>query len=437
MSALRSTCCIAAVVWAAAVMAAPGELYRSVVDLPGGGDARLIRTLNLAPDGNAELVTEYSGGKPSTAPNALQQQGTLLQRFGQTGRLLHKGSWKEINGRITVYLTTLYTPAAQRIADTLVLQRRGDRLDAVRYDRELYGRAGLHFARANEPIVTTVAYPGHYARSFTGAGGQVEDNLLVGDNHVVQLVSRYPQGPVTQTGTWITDGHHLIVSLMLKNGQLIKPDKIVFELRGDALAAVDYDKNAYGPDYVFKRLETAAPLRAAAVKVERGAAPFGTLVVTVAGQERRLADNAASGAWMIEGGKTVVYAIKGGAGGYENEGQALYRYDITTQSSARLAALQHPIKAVAEVQSKSGRSALLVEMSDTAIGAPHAAIVDPTRGLVWRSDYARFGRAGAGQVAVERLPRGELADGDWSKVAPFKIESLDLDRVLRGQVVKP
>src|SRR6187402_273533 len=56
---------------------------------------------------------------------------------------------------------------------------------------------------------------------------------------------------------------------------------------------------------------------------------YGELFVTIAGTEKKVTDQAQQ-AWIINGGRHVVYSSSEGAGGYENEGQSLHLYDVDT-----------------------------------------------------------------------------------------------------------
>jgi len=177
----------------------------------------------------------------------------------------------------------------------------------------------------------------------------------------------------------------------------------------------------------------AAPPPAVTARVERGPTGFGPVVVTADGQTRRL-NVRASGVWVTDGGKVVLYAVAGGAGGFEGEGQALYRYDPATGQSRRIFAERYLIRDVREARSRSGARALLVRMTDGGLGAPHAAVAHPERGLVWRASFARLGAPVGGTVRAEHLPRAET--DDWAAVKPLRTETLDLDRLLAGPAVQ-
>ena len=62
---------------------------------------------------------------------------------------------------------------------------------------------------------------------------------------------------------------------------------------------------------------------------------YGTLFVTIAGTEKELTDKAQQ-AWIINGGRHVLYSSDDGAGGFENEGQSLHLYDVSTGRHRRI-----------------------------------------------------------------------------------------------------
>jgi hypothetical protein len=96
-------------------------------------------------------------------------------------------------------------------------------------------------------------YIGTYTRSFIGAGGKVEETLQVLRNNSVELLFRYSQGIVKQTGVWSMEKNLLAVTVTHNNGEPVNPERIVFELKGDGLAAVEYDRAAHGPHFSFSR----------------------------------------------------------------------------------------------------------------------------------------------------------------------------------------
>ena len=96
-------------------------------------------------------------------------------------------------------------------------------------------------------------YIGTYTRSFIGAGGTVEETLYVLRNNSVELLSRYSKGIVKQTGVWSMEKYLLAVTVTHKNGEPVNPERIVFELKGTSLVAVEYARAAHGPHFSFNR----------------------------------------------------------------------------------------------------------------------------------------------------------------------------------------
>ncbi len=66
---------------------------------------------------------------------------------------------------------------------------------------------------------------------------------------------------------------------------------------------------------------------ATSVRVDKGEGIYWPLFVTIGGKEQKITDQAQQ-AWILNGGRYVVYSSSEGAGGYENEGQSLHVYDV-------------------------------------------------------------------------------------------------------------
>lgn len=137
--------------------------------------------------------------------------------------------------------------------------------------------------------------------------------------------------------------------------------------------------------------------------------------------------NYAIRAWRFE--NTVFYSSQDGAGGFENEGQSLWRYDFGTGKRTKLVTEYFMINKVAPVLSRTGRRVLLISMMDGGLGAPHVIIADPVRGAVWKHRLARFvgirnGRAAVGLYRIEDLETGKVTQ-------PYRLLYIDLDTVLR------
>jgi hypothetical protein len=141
--------------------------------------------------------------------------------------------------------------------------------------------------------------------------------------------------------------------------------------------------------------------------------------------------------WLTEGGTAVVYSSTDGAGGFENEGQSLYRFDLANRERKKLMAEAYMIDRVEEARSARGRLALLVQMSDGGLGAPHVAIVNPTRGQVYRRQAAALAGTERGIVRVADY---RFSDIEWhgpGKAKPYRHLRINLDTVLAAPLVQP
>jgi hypothetical protein len=164
---------------------------------------------------------------------------------------------------------------------------------------------------------------------------------------------------------------------------------------------------------------------------------FGPLYVTINGQERKIADEAVE-AWIIQGGRQVVYSGRDGAGGYENEGQSLRIYDARTGKRRKIMSEYVVVTKVTEVTTSSNKTALLVDMEDGGLGASYVAVVDPARGQVFFRHWAKI-ISRRGDIIVI----GHYKEEDWdkfmenehAKVTPYKKERQNLNAILRRRVI--
>src|SRR5258706_14512997 len=143
------------------------------------------------------------------------------------------------------------------------------------------------------------------------------------------------------------------------------------------------------------------------VRVDPADKTAGPLYVLAGGREFRVAGKALN-AWIVGGGQQVAYSAPDGAGGYENEGNALHLYDLQSGKERKVLSEYFAIDRVTEVRTRNGKTAFLVEMRDGGLGASHVAVVDPRRGEVFIASKARVqGRTG------DRLVLGFYHDEDW------------------------
>ena len=162
---------------------------------------------------------------------------------------------------------------------------------------------------------------------------------------------------------------------------------------------------------------------------------YGALFVTIAGTEKKVTDQAQQ-AWIINGGRHVVYSSSEGAGGYENEGQSLHLYDVDTGNHKRIMSEYFMVETVKEVITSNKKRALLVTMEDGGLGASYVAVIDPLRGEVFFRRWARI-LAHKGDTFVLGFYReadwGELEPG--KKVRPYKRERHNLKSLLRRPLI--
>ena len=173
------------------------------------------------------------------------------------------------------------------------------------------------------------------------------------------------------------------------------------------------------------------------VRVDKGEGIYGPLFVTISGKEQRVADQAQQ-AWILNGGRNVIYSSSDGAGGYENEGQSLHVYDIVTRRHKRIMSEYFMVQTVEEVMTSKKKRALLVTLEDGGLGASYVAVVDPTRGEVFFRRWARIlSRKG------DTLVLGRYKEDDWdklnseqdAKVRPYSTERYNLNSLLLRRVI--
>jgi hypothetical protein len=173
-------------------------------------------------------------------------------------------------------------------------------------------------------------------------------------------------------------------------------------------------------------------------RVDRSEVEFqGPLYVTINGKERKIADVAID-AWVINGGRQVVYSGRDGAGGFEDEGQSLRVYDAQSGKTRKVMSEYVAVDEVTEVKTASGKTALLVKMSDGGLGANYLAIVDPMRGEVFFRRWVRL-------LSRKRdiLTLGHYREDDWDKflqnekatVRPYRTEKVNLSAALKRRVI--
>ena len=175
---------------------------------------------------------------------------------------------------------------------------------------------------------------------------------------------------------------------------------------------------------------------ASSVRLGAAGGAGSALYAKVGGVERKIAEGARK-AWLIDGGRQVLYSAADGAGGYEQEGQGLHVYAFASGKERKIMAEYFVIERVEELKTKAGGIALLVTMRDGGLGATHVAVVNLERGEVFSADGARFLEHRDGRVVV-----GTFRDEDWerlragAKVRPQTVKSYDVDRLMGMPVIE-
>lgn len=134
------------------------------------------------------------------------------------------------------------------------------------------------------------------------------------------------------------------------------------------------------------------------------------IVAKIGGVERTLGHAATMGSPIqatTVGDRFVVWSDGDGAGGYENEGEALHCYDAVTGRSRRILREYYTITDLRVVEAPNGRHYVIVSMTDGGEGAPHVAIVDPLRGEVYRADRSEVVSADGNGIVI-----GHYGDDD-------------------------
>src|SRR5262245_42319308 len=164
---------------------------------------------------------------------------------------------------------------------------------------------------------------------------------------------------------------------------------------------------------------------------------YGPLFVTIDGAEKKITGDAQQ-AWILSGGRYVVYSASDGAGGFENEGQSLHLYDVRTGRHKRILSEYFMVDKVDEVVTSKNKRALLVHMMDGGLGASYVAVVDPLRGEVFFRRWARILARNGDNIVL-----GFYREDDWEKldsdrggtVRPYRSERYNLHSLLQRRVI--
>lgn len=137
--------------------------------------------------------------------------------------------------------------------------------------------------------------------------------------------------------------------------------------------------------------------------------------------------------WLLDDGKFVGYSTPEGAGGYENEGEALFLYDIRAKHCQEALREVFPIQEVVTARSRAGRLFFVVRMRDGGLGAPHLGIVYQRRGYVWRAPFTELVLIEGGRAMIAQYkPRETDHSEGWG---PKTTRWINLDDLVARPIV--
>lgn len=162
------------------------------------------------------------------------------------------------------------------------------------------------------------------------------------------------------------------------------------------------------------------------------------LYITVSGEKRLISENS-SFAWLFNKGKEVAFITKG----IGWDGQALWLHDVAENKSRIIISEYNlSISDVKEANLSNGKRALLVELAadgDSGDGSLLFAVIDPQRGKVLFREYCKLTSIKGDFIKLSFYKEKYwLANQErrLKKTAkPYKIEKLDLKKVLKNKVI--
>ena len=160
----------------------------------------------------------------------------------------------------------------------------------------------------------------------------------------------------------------------------------------------------------------------------------GAVYAKVGGKERIVGQHAVD-SWVGGEGRFVLHSGRDGAGGYENEGMSLRSFDTQTGKTKKVMAESYMINEVVSVKS-GDKTALIVKMQDGGLGAEHRAIVDPTRGEVYRSSHCTLSASGDVVTVKHYAPEAWESDAGLKGAKPTKTETFSLRELLARPVIE-
>jgi hypothetical protein len=175
-----------------------------------------------------------------------------------------------------------------------------------------------------------------------------------------------------------------------------------------------------------------------------GGQNVGELFITVDGKTRKIADEA-SQAWIIGGGKEVVYSGADGSGGFENIGQSLRIYNVSTKKRRKIFSEYFSVSGLTEAKVSTGARVLLVRGYGGDTECIPFSVVDLARGEVFRHCSAELMKVSGDFITLAidpEFPEGWFDDEtnqtafDLSVTKKYrKKRTYDLKKLIKRKVI--
>lgn len=171
--------------------------------------------------------------------------------------------------------------------------------------------------------------------------------------------------------------------------------------------------------------------------------PCAMSIVTAEGDTITVDSTAGVGA-IISGGREVAYNGLDGAGGYENEGQSLRVVDLSTGEHRVVMREYTQVREIREVPMPSGDALLVVRMEDGGAGMSHIAIVDPSRGQLYRAPRSLVASIDGDTLELHSWngeapwtePDGRDPATGLLRAPPASVQRVSLSAIMRGPVIE-
>ena len=171
--------------------------------------------------------------------------------------------------------------------------------------------------------------------------------------------------------------------------------------------------------------------------------PCAMSIVTTDGDTITVDSTAGVGA-IISAGREVAYNGLDGAGGYENEGQSLRVVNVGTGERRVVMREYTQVREIREVPLPSGDALLVVRMEDGGAGMSHIAIVDPSRGQLYRAPRSLVASIEGDTLELHSWngeapwtePNGRDPATGLLRAPPASVQRVSLSAIMSGPVIE-